>query len=185
MSIRAYKSSSLKCEYPFLIYPYKENKQKKVCIDFLIISQKKDCFEVQFNASGTQVLIYTKLPKIFLNKERILHADVGLQNNMSKAVAFEEVADPIVKNQKKTDNFHGPPQIVNLPYPCDTNIPIEHEVQAFESFVVPDEYGRDNFGDQQFHMILSIDLESKEKPERVVAKKDFRIFRSPGGGNRI
>ena len=59
---------------------------------------------------------------------------------------------------------------------CDTTIPIEHKLQAFQSEWVIDD---SEDGDIQYNMVLSIELESKEKPCRRVCKKQMRVFKSP------
>ena len=79
----------------------------------------------------------------------------------------------------KTNGCFGPPQIVNLPYACNTNIPIKHKLQAFESKWVIDDSEDSRVGNMQYHMVLSIELESKEKPVCRVNKKGMRVFKSP------
>ena len=79
----------------------------------------------------------------------------------------------------KVNGCFGSPQIVNLPYACDTNIPIEHELQAFESRWVIGDEDDVNGGDMQYTMVMSIELESKEKPIRSVHRKQMRVFKSP------
>ena len=71
----------------------------------------------------------------------------------------------------------GPPQRVKLPFRCDVKILIEHEVQAFPSWKMPQEgMGVDH---QQYYMVLTMELESVEKPRQVTQRKAMRIFKSP------
>ena len=78
----------------------------------------------------------------------------------------------------KVNGCFGPPQIANLPYACDTNIPIEHELQAFESKLVI--YDSDNaVGNIEYTMVMLIELESKEKPICNTYRKQIRVFKSP------
>ena len=53
MTVKGYESSSLKFEMLFIIYPYKEGKQKKVCIDFIVLPIHRESFRLSFNVSGT------------------------------------------------------------------------------------------------------------------------------------
>jgi hypothetical protein len=137
MTFKGYESSSLKFEMPFLIYPYKEDKQKKVCIDFIVLPLPRESYRLSFNVTGTQVFLYTQVPKILIDKRRLMTANTSLTEDTSKAVAFEEVADPLTEGNEDSDPIWGPPQVVKLPFPCDTAIPIEHEMQAFESWSIP------------------------------------------------
>ena len=54
-------------------------------------------------------------------------------------------------------------------------------MQAFPSWVLQtfDEDGNETSADQQYHMILSVDIESKEKAVRRVQKKQMKVFNSP------
>ena len=103
-------------------------------------------------------------------------ANTKLEEDTSKAVAFEEAIGEEDLIKKKED-IYGPPQIITLPYPCDTSIPIEHSMDGFEAWEVPNEDG--NQGEMQYHWILSIEVESTEKAVRRVAKKQMKIIRSP------
>ena len=180
MSLRSFKPSSFKFEFPFIIYPYTQNRQIQVCVDFLVLSMPRENFKCRFNSNGTEVLLYTKIPGMFTAKERVLHADDKLGENTSKAVAFEEVIGEYAKNRPdEGDGIYGPPQVIRLPFPCDTTIPIEHEMQAFEGWIVPDANNPLEPGDSQYYMILSIDIESKKKAIRRVIKGGMQVFKSP------
>ena len=63
-------------------------------------------------------------------------ANTELYADTSNAVAFEEVADPSTEGNEDLDPICCPPEVVQLPYPCDTIIPIEHEMQVFVSWSV-------------------------------------------------
>ena len=181
MSVRAYKSNALKFEYPFLVYPYKESRQKKVCIDMIVLSLASEDFRCAFNANGSEMLIYTRVPDIFTCKKRVMDANHGIQADNSKAVAFEEVSEPVRSDIVIDEGLWGQPQIIKLPYQCDTTIPIDHEMQAFPSWVLKS-YGENESeisADQQYHMILSVDIESKEKAVRRIKKKKMKVFKSP------
>ena len=172
-----YKEKSLKFEYPFVIYPYKEKRQKKVALDFIVFNQETESFKASFNKNGTQILLYTKLPELFTSKRRVMAANTKLEEDTSKTVAFEEAIgeEDLIK---KKDPIYGPPQIITLPYPCDTSIPIEHSMDGFEAWEVPND-DINLHGEMQYHWILSIEVESTEKAVRRVAKKQMNIIRSP------
>ena len=144
MTMRSYKETSFKFEYPFIIYPYKEARQKKVAIDFLVFNQQSNQFQCTFNKAGTQIFLQTKIPKLLMMKKRVMETDVTLADDTNKTVAFEEVIESVKEfknaaNDDDLDGIYGPPQVINLPYPCDTTIPIEHEMQGFEAWGVPNE----------------------------------------------
>ena len=179
MTVSTFKASSFKTEYPFLVYDYIDTRQKKVCLDFLVYSMDREKFLCKFNKSGSQVLIYTRIPNIFTARSRIMDADSKLQVNTSKVVAFDaldaKVEATLEADEEEYESF-GPPQVVKLPFICDTKIPIDHEMQAFESdWTITDE----DDGDMQFTMILSIELESIEKPTRAKERKMMKVFKSP------
>ena len=94
MSVR-FKSTALKFEYPHLVYPYEENRQKKFCIDLITLYFSTDNYRCAFNASGSEMLVYTRVPDIFTSKKRIMEANEDIQDNTSKAVAFEEFSEPV------------------------------------------------------------------------------------------
>ena len=183
MSLSKFCPSSLKIEYLFLAYDLIDKRQKKVCLDFLVYSMEEEKYLCKFNKTGTQVMIYTRIPSILTSMRRFMAARNGqLTNNTSKVIAFQNLAEDIegiFDEDAKTNGCFGPPQIVNLPYACNTNIPIKHKLQAFESKWVIDDSEDSRVGDMQYHMVLSIELESKEKPVCRVNKKGMRIFKSP------
>ena len=92
--------------------------------------------------------------------------DNKLTNNTSKLIAFQNLGEEMNKTldkDAKVNGCFGPSQIVNLRYTWETNILIEHELQSFEGKRVI--YDSNNaVGDMQYTMVMSIELESKEKP---------------------
>ena len=111
--------------------------------------------------------------------------DNSLSVNTSKVIAFEDLEGTMDENlddDEKVNGCFGPPQIVHLPFPCDVNIPMEHELQAFESdWAVGDDDDANDLGDAQYTTVMTFDVESKEKPLRVARTKKTRVFKSPGG----
>ena len=111
ISMNTYKAKSFKFEDPFIIYPYKRKRQKKVALDVIVFSQETENFKASFNKSGTQILLYTKLPELFTSKKRVTAANTKLEEDTSKAVAFEEAIgeeDLITKRSylRATTNYH-------------------------------------------------------------------------------
>ena len=99
MSLCSYKSSSFKYKYPCIIYPYTKNIPKKVYINLLVHPIPRDSFKCTFNSARTQVLIYTKGPKMFTLSDCIMEADTTLGNYNSKTVLIDEVVAEIEKRR--------------------------------------------------------------------------------------
>ena len=110
-----------------------------------------------------------------------MEADSQLHVNTSKVVAFDALDIKVDSNleagEEEYESFK-PPQVVKLPFICDTKIPIDHKMQAFESdWIITD--GDDS--DLQLTIILSIELESIDKPILAKERKAMKVFKSPCG----
>ena len=167
---------SIGFKYPFLMYQYADQKQKKVAIDLLVSTLPADSYNVRYNEAGTEILLYTKLPDFFTSTDRVNMVDNRLTENTSKIVALDELLSKLNVDTDHEKEVHGPPQRIKLPFKCDTKIPIEADPAYFESWELSDDKGET---DQQFSMVLNIECESVEKPRRVVAKKAVKVFKTP------
>ena len=74
--------------YPYLIYDYVDNRQKKLSIDIHVMCLDDKDFQVKMNSSGTEILLSTKMPIFFTSKDRVSMVDSSLTTNTSKVVAF-------------------------------------------------------------------------------------------------
>ena len=76
----------------------------------------------------------------------------------------------------------GPLQHIKLPFKCNTNTPVEHVTNEFESWTIHQAAYLsmdDENSHKQFHMVLSIELESVDKPHKASSiKKGMRLFSS-------
>ena len=169
---------SLGFTYPCLIYDYMDARQKKVTIDLLVQSLLPDQFSVKFNDAGTEILVSTRLPDFFAMPDRLTMNDNSLTENSSKVVAFEKCVTKLGVDTDHETDLYGPPQRIKLPFKCDVKIPIEPEPQYFESWGL-DTGVLGEGPDQQYYMVLSIELEAFEKPRKVVTQKRMRIFKTP------
>ena len=100
MTVSTFKASYFKIEYPFLVYDYIDIWQQKVRLNFLLYSMYREKFVCNFNKSGSQALVYMRIPKVFMEKSRIKDADSKLQVNTSKVVAFEALDVKLDSNIK-------------------------------------------------------------------------------------
>ena len=133
----------------------------------------------KINKSVSQVLIYKRIPKVFTIRSQVTEADSQLHGNTSKVVAFDALDIKVDSNleagEEEYESFK-PPQVVKLPFICDTKIPIDYKMQAFESdWIITD--GDDS--DLQLTIILSIELESIDKPILAKERKAMKVFKSP------
>ena len=55
-------------------------------------------FLCKFNESGSQVLIYTRIPTVFTARARVMEADSQLQVNTSTIVAFDALDIKVASN---------------------------------------------------------------------------------------
>ena len=69
--------------YPYLMYNYVDNRQKKLSIDILVMCLEDKDFHVKMNSSGTEILLSTKMPSFFTSKDSISMADSSLTTNTS------------------------------------------------------------------------------------------------------
>ena len=108
-----------------------------------------------------------------------MEADSQLHVNTSKVVAFDALdikVDSNLEAGEEEDESFKPPQVVKLLFICDTKIPIDHKMQAFESDWII--IGGDD-SDLQLTIILSIELESIDKPILAKESKAMKVFKSP------
>ena len=66
MTNPSFKRFLLSTEYPFLLYDFSVDLQKKVAIDLLVPVMEDDDFHVTMNADGTELLLSTSLPDFSL-----------------------------------------------------------------------------------------------------------------------
>ena len=78
--------------YPYLMYIYDDNRQKKQSIDILVMCLEEKYFHVMMNSSGTNILSLIKMPRFLTSKNRINMANSSLIMNTSKVVAFQDTA---------------------------------------------------------------------------------------------
>ena len=96
-----------------------------------------------------------------------MEADTSIRNDNNKTVLFNEVVVEIERNgDDQDDKMYGPPQVICFLFACNTIIPIMHEMQAYEGWEIVNTTNPLDPGHVQFYMILSIDIESKEKAMR-------------------
>ncbi len=132
----------------------------------------------KFNKSVSQVLIYKRIPKVVTIQSQVTEADSQLHVNTSKVVAFDALDIKVDYNleagEEEYESFK-PPQVVKLPFICDIKIPIDYKMQAFESdWIITD--GDDS--DLQLTTILSIELESIDKPILAKERKAMKFSRA-------
>ena len=153
-----------------------DDKQKKVAIDLLVSCLPTDSYKICFNESGTEILVFTTLPEMFLSTRRSKLINPNLTANTSKMVALDALLAKMHVDNDHENSFRGPPQRIKLPFKCDTKIPIEADPGYFESWEIEDDEGN---SDLQYSMVLGVECESVEKPRRVIAKKGAKVFRTP------
>lgn len=163
-------------QYPFLMYEYVDDKQKKVAIDLLVTCLPTESYKICFNESGTEILVYTTLPEVFFKTDRSNLMNPNLTSNTSKIVALDALLAKLNVDNNHEDDFRGPPQHIKLPFKCDTKIPIEADPGYFQNWEIED---GDGGSDLQYSMVLGVECESVEKPRREVAKKMHKVFRTP------
>ena len=106
--------------------------------------------------------------------------DSLLTTNTSKVVAFQDAVEKVNRESNHIMDIWGPPQRIILQFKCGTNIPVEYLTNRFESWTVHQAAHSsmdDESSHKQFHMVLSIELESVDKPHKASSiKKGMRLF---------
>ena len=79
------------------------------------------------------------------------------------------------------EDLFGPPQRIKIPFKCDTKVPIEAEPQYFEAWGIEEEDQESGMlsTEQQYYMVLSVEVESIVKPRRVNTFKKMKVFKTP------
>ncbi len=109
--------------------------------------------------------------------------DRSLTMNTSKVVAFQDAVEKVNRENYHKMDIWGPPQCIKLSFKCDTNIPVEYLNDGFESWKIHQAVHssiEDESSHTQFHIVLSIELESVDKPRKTSSmKKGMRLFSCP------
>ena len=165
------------------MYNYVNNRQKKQSIDILVMCLDEIDFHVMMNSSGPKILLLIKMPSFFRSKNCISMADSSLNTNTSKVVAFQDAVEKVNRENYHEMDIWGPPQCIKFSFKCNTNIPAEYLNDGFESWKIHQAAHssiEDESSHTQFHIVLSIKLESVDKPCKVSSvKKGMRLFSCP------
>ena len=175
------KNYSIGFTYPYLLYNYMDNKQLKCTVDLLVHTFPGENFNVKFNSDGSEILVYTKLTRFFTDVNRLKMNNDKLNGNSSRVVAFEECVTKLGVDTDHEENIFGPPQRINMPFKCDTKVPIKAEPQYFEAWGIEKEDQESGMlsTEQQYYMVLSVEVESIVKPRRVATVKKMKVFKTP------
>lgn len=159
-----FKSLSITTNYPFLIYNYSTSRQEKVTIDVSVPAMNEEDFKVDMSVDGKEILLSSKVPNFFLDVVRVKMTNGNYNRDASKTVAFENLVDKVDQATGFVDEHFGPPQRIVLPFKCDTNISVQHDLFTFPSCTMPRDDGKQ--GDVPHEMYPSIEVESILKPRK-------------------
>ena len=101
-------------------------------------------------------------------------ADSSLAMNTSKVITFQDAVEKVNRENDREIDIRVPPQCIKLPFKRNTNIYVENLNDEFDSWTIHQAAHSsidDERSHKQFHIVLSIELESVDKPRKASSVK--------------
>jgi hypothetical protein len=154
---------SMDFAFPHVIYTYQRDGVDYCSVDMLVPPLLQASFKPFVSDDLSSVRVDVKLPRIFIRKNRLLQADENLDENNTKAAAFERQCQIIKENFDFADEIIG-----KNPYTVATPFKVEPAIVEWEVLYFPNQSEEltDLVGQQQFYAVLTMELRSVEKPKQ-------------------
>ena len=161
-------SHSMNFVQPQMKFPHIEAGRKTINIELFVPTLPNNFFRVRLLPCQQILHIQIKVPGVFVDKNRQMHALGGdeFNRNTHQNTACNQCIDSIEETYDDgssdggTVKIWGDPMEFNLPFKCEEEV--DWEVQFF-----PNDEGDliDTLGGQQFFAVLVMKLTSVEKPK--------------------
>ena len=104
--------------FPYHLSPtgyFRSDGKRRVCVDFFSITQHFDNYKAE--VSGQTLKLYMKIPKRFLDPQRLNSELANIVNDRDTIVSAQtETASMIYKQYGDEDSIWSSPQVVHLPF---------------------------------------------------------------------